>query len=273
MMTVPGFSSPVSNPAPFVVTAEAFLGLTSQVQALAGMVQTIVSYLPQLMHSTTHQPAPPMVLPQTKSPVAPNRGPRLKRNHHSAKSWKLAQPPRLWCQLRHKVTPAIRGEIGESSKGGSPFTPEIQGKPFPATFRLPTLEPYDGSGDPTKHITTIPAQMALYDTSNALMCRAFPTTLRGSARTCPEDTCVGISATNPHSPAADPLGTRCPDPKVRSRSKSTSSSEGQPRAVTAPRRARPMHDLRSRKGWHMTKALTSRSSREARSSHAMMMRW
>ncbi|RZR77281.1 hypothetical protein BHM03_00002296 [Ensete ventricosum] len=43
-------------------------------------------------------------------------------------------------------------------------------------------------------------------------------------------TCVGISVTNPHSPTADPLKTRRPDPKVRSRSKSMSSSEGQPRA-------------------------------------------
>ncbi|RRT43691.1 hypothetical protein B296_00056230 [Ensete ventricosum] len=46
MITDPGFPSPASNPAPFVVTTEAFLGLISQVQALAGMVQTIVPYLP-----------------------------------------------------------------------------------------------------------------------------------------------------------------------------------------------------------------------------------
>ncbi|RRT84981.1 hypothetical protein B296_00007369 [Ensete ventricosum] len=72
-MIDPRFSPPVSNPAPFVVTAEAFLGLTNQVQALAGMVQTIVPYLPQLTQSVTPQLAPPATFPQMGSPVAPNR--------------------------------------------------------------------------------------------------------------------------------------------------------------------------------------------------------
>ncbi|RWW58061.1 hypothetical protein BHE74_00035104, partial [Ensete ventricosum] len=67
MIIDPEFPSPVSNPASFVVTIEAFLGLTSQVQPLAGMVQTIVPYLPQLMHSTAHQSAPPATPPQTEA--------------------------------------------------------------------------------------------------------------------------------------------------------------------------------------------------------------
>ncbi|RWW70125.1 hypothetical protein BHE74_00022201, partial [Ensete ventricosum] len=62
-----------------------------------------------------------------------------------------------------------REDVRESSKGGSPFTPEIQSKPLPATFRLPALEPYDGSGDPMEHIATFCTQMALYDTSEALI--------------------------------------------------------------------------------------------------------
>ncbi|RZR84781.1 hypothetical protein BHM03_00011661 [Ensete ventricosum] len=57
-----------------------------------------------------------------------------------------------WLDEVQKEVLKSRGEIGESSKGDSLFTPEIQGKPLPTTFRLPTLEPYDGSGDPTEHI-------------------------------------------------------------------------------------------------------------------------
>ncbi|RWW70158.1 hypothetical protein BHE74_00022174 [Ensete ventricosum] len=74
-------------------------------------------------------------------------------------------------------------EFGESSKGGSPFTPEIQDKPLSTKFRLPSLALYDGSCDPTEHVTIFCAQMALYDTSDALICRAFLATLRGPART------------------------------------------------------------------------------------------
>ncbi|RRT32528.1 hypothetical protein B296_00047994 [Ensete ventricosum] len=223
MMINPGFPSPVSNPAPFVVTVEAFLGLTSQVQALAGMVQTIVPYLPQLIQSTTHQSAPPTAFSQTESPIASNRETPLQAEspqrqvaeaHTTSPIVAPARSQSRSCDpvqtgldldtlssdtadsLREQVRQVhqrldevqkevlkSRGEIGESSKGGSPFTLEIQGKPLLATFRLPTLEPYDGSGDPTKHIIAFHTQMALHDTSDALMCRAFPIALRGPART------------------------------------------------------------------------------------------
>ncbi|RZS25079.1 hypothetical protein BHM03_00058231, partial [Ensete ventricosum] len=223
MMIDPGFPSPASNPTPLMVTVEAFLGLTSQVQAQAEMVQTIISYLPQLVHSMAHQSALPAAPPQTESPMAPDRGippdveapqPRVAEvrpasstptpARSQSRSYNPAptepdldalltdstdslreQVNRVHQRLDEVQKEVLRSreEIGESSKGGSPFTPEIQSKPLSATFRLPALEPYDGCGDPMEHIATFRAQMALYDTSEVLMCRAFPTTLRGSART------------------------------------------------------------------------------------------
>ncbi|RRT31967.1 hypothetical protein B296_00048845 [Ensete ventricosum] len=147
MMTDPGFPSPASNPAPFVITTEAFLGLTNQVQALAPDFDTLSTDTTDSLKG------------------------QVRRVHQRLD------------EVQKEILKS-RGEVGESSKGGSPFTPEIQAKSLSATFRLPALEPYDGSGDPAEHIAAFGAQMALYDTSDVLMCRAFPTTLRGPARIC-----------------------------------------------------------------------------------------
>ncbi|RRT38076.1 hypothetical protein B296_00056398 [Ensete ventricosum] len=120
MMIDPGFPSPASNPAPLMVTTEAFLGLTSQVQALAGMVQTIISYLPQLVHSIANQPAPPTAPPQTDSSMAPNRGiPPDVRRHRlgSSKSAQLRQPRR---QPDPKVAPIIQHRLSLIS---TPYRP------------------------------------------------------------------------------------------------------------------------------------------------------
>ncbi|RWW62786.1 hypothetical protein BHE74_00030071 [Ensete ventricosum] len=47
-----------------------------------------------------------------------------------------------------------KDERGESPLRGSPFVQDIQDAPIPPHFRLPMLETYDGSSNPTEHMAT-----------------------------------------------------------------------------------------------------------------------
>ncbi|RRT44122.1 hypothetical protein B296_00028631 [Ensete ventricosum] len=76
----------------------------------------------------------------------------------------------------------MKDEHGKSPLCGSPFIQEIQDTPISQHFRLPMLEVYDGGSDPIEHVVAFQAQMALYGTSDAIMCRAFLTTMCRIAR-------------------------------------------------------------------------------------------
>ncbi|XP_043716262.1 uncharacterized protein LOC122664489 [Telopea speciosissima] len=47
---------------------------------------------------------------------------------------------------------------------------------------MPLIEQYDRAADPEDHLETFKALMYLQGPSNAIMCRAYPSTLKGSAR-------------------------------------------------------------------------------------------
>ena len=64
----------------------------------------------------------------------------------------------------------------------SQFTTKVLNCPFPPKFRLPQLELYDGSKDPLDHIESFKTLMLLQMTLNEVMCKVFPTTLKGAAR-------------------------------------------------------------------------------------------
>ncbi|XP_038976592.1 uncharacterized protein LOC120107395 [Phoenix dactylifera] len=63
----------------------------------------------------------------------------------------------------------------------SPFSQQIEEEPVPPRFKMPQVEPYNGRTDPLDHLESYRALMALQGASEALLCKAFPATLRGAA--------------------------------------------------------------------------------------------
>ena len=64
----------------------------------------------------------------------------------------------------------------------SPFTTSINSFPLPQKFRMPQIESYDGVKDPLDYLETFKTLMHLQGVANEIMCRVFPTRLKGSAR-------------------------------------------------------------------------------------------
>ena len=64
----------------------------------------------------------------------------------------------------------------------SPFTLAVLKCPMPLKFRLPQLELFDGLKDPPDHLNTFKTTLGLQQPPNEILCRSFPTTLKGVAR-------------------------------------------------------------------------------------------
>ena len=64
----------------------------------------------------------------------------------------------------------------------SPFMASINSHPLPPKFKMPSLDSYNGTCEPFDHIATFKTMMHLQEVPDEIMCRAFPTTLKGPAR-------------------------------------------------------------------------------------------
>ena len=64
----------------------------------------------------------------------------------------------------------------------STFIASINSHPLPSKFKMPSLDSYNGTCNPCDHIATFKTTMHLQGVPNEIMCRAFPTTLKGPTR-------------------------------------------------------------------------------------------
>ena len=82
---------------------------------------------------------------------------------------------------------ALKGRVSSDlddlvNKTDSPFTPSINSFPLPQKFRILQIETYDRVKDPFDHLETFKTLMHLQGVPDEIMCRAFPTMLKGPAR-------------------------------------------------------------------------------------------
>ena len=64
----------------------------------------------------------------------------------------------------------------------SPFTTSVNSFPLSSKFRMPQIESYNGAKDPLDHLISFKTLMHLQGVVDEIMCRAFPTTLKGPVR-------------------------------------------------------------------------------------------
>ncbi|XP_059441921.1 uncharacterized protein LOC132174251 [Corylus avellana] len=72
------------------------------------------------------------------------------------------------------------GELMENTS--LPFTPRVMNFPLPDKFKMPQVNLYNGTGDPTEHMEGLRAHFILHGTPDAISCRVFPLTLAGVAK-------------------------------------------------------------------------------------------
>ena len=64
----------------------------------------------------------------------------------------------------------------------SPFITSVNSFPLPPKFCMPQVESNNGSKDPLNHLESFKTLMHLQGVADEIMCRAFPTTLKGPTK-------------------------------------------------------------------------------------------
>ena len=153
--------------------------LAVQVQSLAAMVEELTRQNQEMRQQ----------LQQEQNQIVDNGNDRVDSNGRristpeETNSDLLREMRKEMDELRN----AIREKTDQSldrivRKTDSPFTVAVQECPVPSKFRLPQLEPFDGLKDPLDHLNTFKTTLGLQQPPDEILCRSFPTTLKGAAR-------------------------------------------------------------------------------------------
>ena len=104
-----------------------------------------------------------------------------------------ATPPPVFTEIQamkeqmEVMMNALKGRVSSDfddlvNRTNCPFTAVVNFFPLPHKFRMSHIDSYDGVKDPLDHLETFKTLMHLQGVADEIMCRAFPTTLKGVAR-------------------------------------------------------------------------------------------
>ena len=112
-------------------------------------------------------------------PESQSRGTTSRRVPHLEK--KIDQMRKVITEMKENMR---RANLVEDlvHRTDSPFTASLNGHPLPPKFKMPLLDSYDRARDPFDHIDTFKTTMHLQGVLDEIMCKAFPTTLKGPVR-------------------------------------------------------------------------------------------
>ena len=82
---------------------------------------------------------------------------------------------------------ALKGRVSNDlddlvNRTDSPFTTSVSSYPLLPKFRMLQVESYDGAKDPLNHLETFKTLMHFQGVADEILCRSFPTMLKGPAR-------------------------------------------------------------------------------------------
>ena len=104
-----------------------------------------------------------------------------------------ATPPPVFAEIQamkeqmEVMMNALKGRVSSNledlvNRTNSLFTAAINSFPLPYKFCMLHIDSYDGVTDPLDHLETFKTLMHLQGVADEIMCRAFPTTLKGATR-------------------------------------------------------------------------------------------
>ena len=160
-----------------------FTALTQQVQALAATVEELTRQNQEMKLRLQQEENQSKGSPEDEGNSQRTSDYQRPISPDDQNSDLLREMRKEMDELRSAIKEKTERSVDRLVKAtNSSFTTAVLECPVPSKFRLPQLEPFDRLKDPQDHLNTFKTTLGLQQPPDEILCRSFPTTLKGAAR-------------------------------------------------------------------------------------------